>query len=143
MHELSRYLFLAGALIFIVLGTAHVIKTPYGTDEIKGLSPRNPEMRKAMAQETLVLTKRTNLWLVWVGFKLSHSLGILLLGVVVILVGRNPATFQQQASVFQPLTVVVTGVYVALALRYWFRSPIVGLTLAGVCFLASWALSAR
>lgn len=142
MPELSRYLFLAGALILLVLATLHVLKTPQGTDEIKGLSPRNPEIRAAMARETAILTRRTNLWLLWVGFNLSHSLGLILLGVVVILVGRNPVTFEQQASVFQPLAVVVAGLYMALAFRYWFRAPIVGVTLAAGCFVASWVVAA-
>ena len=62
MRELSRYLFLAGALTFIALGALHVIKTPQGTGEVNGLSPLNAEIRKAMAQEALVLTGRTNLW---------------------------------------------------------------------------------
>jgi hypothetical protein len=38
---------------------------------------------------------------------------------------------------FLPLTVAVSGLYLVLALRYWFRTPIIGVGLSGVCFVAS------
>lgn len=137
MPELSRYLFLIGALPFVLLGLAHALATPRTTAEPKGLSPRDPSLREAMSKETLLLTRRTNIWLAWVGFNLSHSLGAVLFAGVVLLIGRSPASFQAQAGMFLPLTVVVSGLYLVLALRYWFRTPIIGIALSGVCFVAS------
>lgn len=121
MSELSRYLFLAGALPFIILGSAHALATPGSPGESKGLSPRDPALREAMSKDTVLLTRRTTMWLGWVGFNLSHSLGAVLFGSVVLLIGRSPASFQGQASLFLPFAVVVSGLYVALAARYWFR----------------------
>lgn len=46
MADLSRYLFLLGALPFIVLGTAHALATPLTPDENKGLSPRDLAYRQ-------------------------------------------------------------------------------------------------
>lgn len=140
MPELSRYLFLVGALPFVVLGMAHAFATPRLPAESKGLSPRDPALREAMAKETVLLTRRTNLWLAWVGFNLSHSLGAVLFGAVVLLVGRSPASFRAEAGVFVPLAVVVSGLYLRLGLRYWFRTPIVGIALSGACFVAAWVL---
>lgn len=137
MPELSRYLFLVGGLPFVLLGLAHALATPRTTAERKGLSPRDPALREAMSKETLLLTRRTNIWLAWVGFNLSHSLGAVLFAGVVLLIGRSPASFQAQAGMFLPLTVVVSGIYLVLALRYWFRTPIIGVALSGVCFVAS------
>jgi uncharacterized membrane protein YobD (UPF0266 family) len=87
-----------------------------------------------------MLTRRTNVWLAWVGFNLSHSLGAVLFGVVVVLIGRNQATFEAQASLFLPLAVLVAGLYLVLAIQFWFRTPIIGLALSGVCFAVSWTL---
>ena len=140
MAELSRCLFLAGAVPFVLLGLAHVLATPRMTAESKGLSPRDPALRDAMAKETVLLTRRTNLWLAWVGFNLSHSLGAVLFGGVVLLIGRTPVSFQAQASVFLPFAVVVSGFYFVIGLRYWFRTPIIGIALSGVCFILSWLL---
>lgn len=143
MLELSRHLFLAGALPFIVLGLAHAAATPRTPDRAKGLSPRDPALREAMARASVLLTRRTTLWLAWVGFNLSHSLGAVLFGSVIALIGRSPVSFQAQGSVFLPLAVLVSGTYLGLALRYWFRTPIIGIALSNVCFLASWVLFAR
>lgn len=140
--ELSRHLFLVGALPFVLLGLAHAFATPRMPAESKGLSPRDPALREAMSKETILLTRRTNMWLAWVGFNLSHSLGAILFGGVVLLIGRSPASFLAQANLFLPLAVVVSGLYLVLGFRYWFRTPIIGIALSGVCFVASWAFFA-
>jgi hypothetical protein len=80
MTEFSRYIFLVGALPF--LGVIHALETPLTLAESKGLSPRDPALRETMARETTLITRRTNMWLAWVGFNLGHSLGVILLGVV-------------------------------------------------------------
>ena len=142
MLELSRYLFLIGALPFIVFGLLHAAATPQTPAHAKGLSPRDPAVRDAMAHDTILLTRRTTVWLAWVGFNLSHSLGLLLIGVVVVLIGRTSASFQAQAAVFLPLAVLVSATYLVLGVRYWFRTPIIGISLACVCFFVSWVLFA-
>jgi hypothetical protein len=48
MLELSRYLFLIGALPFIVFGLLHAAATPQTPAHAKGLSPRDPAVRDAM-----------------------------------------------------------------------------------------------
>lgn len=140
MVELSRYLFLSGALPFVVLGIAHALATPLTLEESKGLSPRDLAYRQSMAEQTVLLTRRTNLWLTWVGFNLSHSLGAVLFGVVVLLVGRSPAAFAANWPAFVPLAIVVSGVYLAIGLRYWFRTPIVGIIISNTCFVSSGVL---
>ena len=138
MSELSRYLFLIGAVPFVFLGTAHAFATPLQPADSKGLSPRDPAMREAMTRETPLLTRRTNLWLAWVGFNMSHSLGAVLFGVVVLLIGRNATTYSAQAGVFLPLAVVVSALYLLLGVRYWFRTPVIGIAFSGACFVAAW-----
>jgi hypothetical protein len=93
-----------------------------------------------MVRDTLLLTRRTNMWLAWVGFNLSHSLGAVLFGVVVALIGRSQATFRAEACVFLPLALLVSGVYLVLAIRCWFWTPLVGIALSSACFTVSWAL---
>jgi len=143
MLELSRYLFLLGALPFVVLGFAHAVATPQTPAQAKGLSPRDPAVRDAMARDSILLTRRTTLWLAWVGFNLSHSLGAILFGAVVVLIGRTSASFEAQAAVFLPLAVLVSATYLVLGVRYWFRTPIIGISAACVCFWLSWVLFAR
>ena len=140
MTELSRYLFLAGAVPFLVLGIAHALATPLEPGQAKGLAPRDPAYGQSMAQQTIRLTRRTNLWLAWVGFNLSHSLGAVLFGVVVLLAGGTAEAFRANAALFVPFAVVVSALYLAIGLRCWFRTPIVGIAVATACFVASWTL---
>lgn len=81
------------------------------------------------------------MWRVWVGFSLSHSLGVVLLGLVVILVGRTSASFAYNAAVFAPLAIAASLAYLALGLAYWFRAPVIGVGLSVLLFTAAWVIS--
>ena len=139
MNELSRYLFLAGGLPLLFLGVAHAFATPVELDKPKGLSPRDPAVGEAMSRTSVLLTRRTDMWRAWMGFNLSHGLGAVLFGVVVLLIGRSPASFAAEGPVFLPLAVVISAIYLALATKYWFREPIIGCALSLVLFLLSWS----
>ena len=119
MKELSRYLFLAGALPFLLLGTVHAVHTPRQPYERKGLSPSDPSLAESMARSRVL-----------VFFNLSHSLGIVLFGVLVVLVGRTSASFGYNAALFLPLAVVVSIAYLSLGVAYSFRTPIIGIGLS-------------
>ena len=140
MNELSRYLFLAGAAPFLVLGLAHALATPLATTDRKGLSPSDPALAEAMARGRALLTNRTDLWRCWVGFNLSHSLGAVAFGAFVLVVGRSAPSYAAQAAFCGPLAVAVSGAFLALGLRYWFRTPIVGCAFAFACFALSWGV---
>ena len=141
VQELSRYLFLAGGLLFLLLGTAHVVHTPQQPGERKGLSPADPGLAESMARSRVLLTGRTDMWRTWVGLNLSHSLGVFLLGLVAVLVGRTPASFAYNAAVFVPLAIAVSLAYLGLGLAYWFRTPIIGVGLSVLLFSCAWVFS--
>ena len=138
MLELSRYLYLAGALPFLVLGIAHAMATPRRPGDAKGLSPSDPQLAEAMTRSGLRLTRRTDMWRAWVGFNLSHSLGVLVFATFVFVTGRSASAFGTEAHIGIPFALVVAAGYLWLARRYWFRTPLIGCVLAVVLFLASW-----
>ena len=140
MQELSRYLFLAGAVPFLLLGTAHAVLTPRQPNERKGLSPSDPRLAESMARSRILLTRRTDMWRAWIGFNLSHSLGAVLFGVVVVLVGRTSASFGYNAALFLPLAVVISIAYLSLGIAYWFHTPIIAIGLSVLLFSAAWML---
>jgi hypothetical protein len=138
MPELSRYLYLAGALPFLVLGIAHAIATPRAPADVKGLSPSDPQLAEAMTRAGLRLTRRTDMWRAWVGFNLSHSLGLVIFAAFVFVTGRSLPVFAQEAHISIPFALVVAAGYLRLARRYWFRTPLIGCLLSVVLFLAAW-----
>jgi len=137
MPELSRYLYLAGALPFFVLGLAHLAATPRAPVDVKGLSPSDPQLAEAMTRSGLRLTRRTDMWRAWVGFNLSHGLGVLVFALFVFVTGRSASVFATEARIGIPAAFVIATVYLWLARRYWFRTPFIGCLLAAVLFLAS------
>ena len=80
------------------------------------------------------------MWRAWVGFNLSHSLGLVLFGGVIVLVGRTSASFGYNAGVFLPLAIVVAIAYLILSMAYWFRTPIIAIGLCVLLFSAAWVL---
>ena len=80
------------------------------------------------------------MWSGWVGFNLSHSLGVILLGAVVLVVGRSADNFAREAAVFVPLALCAAAAYLVLGVKYWFRTPIIGCASSLALFLASWVL---
>lgn len=140
MPELDRLLFLAGALPYLLLGSAHAWHTPTRPEEKKGLSARDPGVERAMTTTAPRLTDRTDLWRAWVGFNYSHSLGAVLFGLSVVLVGRNDAVYAANAALAAPLALLVALAYLVLGLKYWFRTPIIGIGVSVICFAFAWLL---
>jgi hypothetical protein len=140
MEDWSRYLLLAGALPFVVLGFAHAFSTPTRLDGPRGLSPSDVELAKAMSRTRLRLTARTDMWRAWMGFNFSRSLGVLLLGAVVLVIGRSTTSFEAEGRIFVPFSVLGSALYLLLASKYWFRTPVVACALSLVLFLGSWVL---
>ena len=140
MADLSRILFLAGAVPYLVLGAAHAWHTPFRIDQKKGLSARDPAVEKAMTTTSPRLTARTDLWRAWVGFNYSHSLGAVLFGLFVVLIGRSEAIYAANASLAAPLALGVALAYLVLGIKYWFRTPIIGIAFSVISFALSWIL---
>jgi hypothetical protein len=138
MLELSRYLYLAGALPFLVLGIAHALATPVGPADVKGLSPSDPQLAEAMTRSGLRLTRRTDMWRAWVGFNFSHSLGVVAFAAFVFVTGRSAPAFAAEAHIGIPFALVVAAGYLWLARKYWFRTPLIGCLLSVLLFIAAW-----
>ena len=80
------------------------------------------------------------MWRAWIGFNFSHSVGVLLFAALAIGAGARIRT--PPVGIIAALT-LIGGVYLALALRYWFRVPAIGIAIGTGCFAAAWVLSLR
>jgi hypothetical protein len=127
----ERLLLLAGAAIFAVLGSLHLLYTFVGTR----LQPRDPAAIAAMQATHPRLTQQTTVWRAWIGFNASHSLGAIAFAAFVIgLAGWRMDVMRAQPA-FAWLAAANALAWLALARAYWFRIPIVGLLLASACFV--------
>ena len=74
----ARILMVLSASIIFTLGVVHLVYTFWGPM----LTPRDPALQISMSQISPVITKETTIWRCWVGFNASHSMGLMLFGLV-------------------------------------------------------------
>jgi hypothetical protein len=74
----ARLLMTASALVLLVFGLIHLACTFRGTK----LTPRDPELQQRMKEVSPVISRETTMWKAWVGFNASHSLSVILFGLV-------------------------------------------------------------
>ncbi len=74
----ARILMVFSASIVFTLGVVHLVYTFSGPM----LTPRDPALQISMSQISPVITKETTMWRCWVGFNASHSMGLILFGLI-------------------------------------------------------------
>ncbi|MGC1477194.1 MAG: hypothetical protein WA804_15205, partial [Terriglobales bacterium] len=74
----ARILMVLCASIVFTLGVVHLVYTFWGPK----LTPRDPALHVSMSQISPVITNETTMWRAWVGFNVSHSIGLILFGLV-------------------------------------------------------------
>ena len=134
---LSQILMFASAAIVFTLGTIHLIYT-FASNKFQ---PRDLAVAEQMKQVAPVISKQTTMWLAWIGFNASHSLGAMLFGVLYGYLIVFHFQFLLQAKFLLLVGALFLGSLVLLAKRYWFSVPFVGIVSSTVLFLAGAALA--
>jgi hypothetical protein len=133
----ARILMIVSASIVFTLGVAHLAYSFWGPQ----LTPRDPALQVSMSQISPVITKETTMWRCWVGFNASHSMGLILFG----LVFGFLASAQSRLLFHSPFLLVVglamLGSLAVLCKVYFFSAPLTGISIALACYVASIALS--
>jgi multisubunit Na+/H+ antiporter MnhE subunit len=125
------------ASIVFTLGIFHLVYTFWGPK----LTPRDPSLQISMKQISLVLTNETTMWRSWVGFNASHSMGLILFGLVFgfLALAHGQLLFQSPFLLAVGLAMLVG--YVVLCKFYFFSVPLIGISISLVCYVASIAIS--
>jgi hypothetical protein len=142
----ARSLVAVGAALFIAMGAVHGLFTLRDVFDPKAFTPTDGSVRQAMQGAKLAFNRRANVWLAWLGFNLSHSLGLLVFGGVALMLGWRHFGVFADSLVVQALTILVAACYFVLSVRFWFWGPALGSGTALLCFLLSaflcWARAA-
>ena len=133
----SRLFMLLSAGVVLMLGIIHLVYTFSGTK----LMPRDPSLQVSMSLTTPVITKETTMWRCWVGFNATHSIGLILFGLVF-----GYLALAQPRVVFESWFLLTTGMATLAALAvlsrmYFFNAPLLGIGIASICYVVSVALS--
>jgi hypothetical protein len=130
---IEQILLIVGAVIFGALGTIHLVYTFFSNK----FNAFDENVTKAMKSTSPVLTKETTMWDAWVGFNASHSLGAMLLTAFYVPLAINNMEVIRETPWFSILPVVIGLSYLALAKKYWFKIPFIGILISTVCFIGA------
>ena len=134
---IAKILMVASAGILLTLGVVHLAYTFWGSK----LTPRDPALQVSMSQISPVITRETTMWRTWVGLNASHSMGLILFG----LIYAYLALFHADLLFKSPFLLIVgLGTilgFVLLAKLYFFSVPFAGVYVALACYIASIAFS--
>ncbi|HET6448444.1 MAG TPA: hypothetical protein VFG31_04975 [Conexibacter sp.] len=84
---------------------------------------------------------KPSMWSFWLGFNVSHGLGVFCIGLLCLLIGSYDFDLVQRIDALQPLTIAIPAIYFVVALRYWFNGVMLLTGVATACFTIA-ALSA-
>jgi len=124
------------AAIMAVLGCLHLFYTwrDFG-DRPRYFRPQDRTLLDAMKlTRTNIAPNGRDYWSGVLGFNLSHSLGVLMLALLV-----GVATFYR-ITWLEPLLVIIALAYAAIAWRCWFVVPMTGALAAALFMTVGWLL---
>jgi hypothetical protein len=133
----ARILMVLSASIVFTLGVVHLVYTFWGPK----LTPRDPALQISMSQIAPVITKETTMWRCWVGFNASHSMGLILFGLVFGFLALAHGQLLFQSPFLLVVGLAMLGGFVVLCKVYFFNAPLAGISISLACYVASIALS--
>jgi len=133
----ARILMVLSAGIVFTLGVIHLGYTFWGTN----LTPRDPALQTIMNQTSPVITKETTMWKCWIGFNASHSMGLILFGLIFGYLALAHSRVLFQSPFLLVVGLAMLGGFVVLSKIYFFRTPLVGISISLACYGASVVLS--
>ena len=133
----ARVLMVVSASIVLTLGVVHFIYTFWGAN----LTPADPALQIGMSRTSPVITKETTMWRCWIGFNASHSMGLVLFGLVFgfLAVAHHQLLFESPFLLGVGLAML--GGFVVLSRLYFFRVPLLGVSASLACYVAGIVLS--
>ena len=132
---MKTYLPLAAAAIIAVLATIHLVYTLRDIfSEPRYFTPRDRTLMQALQTTKLSLAPTGHdFWSATLGFHLTHSIGLLLFALLIVLSVTTPL------PALRPLLIGVALLLTLIAWRCWFHIPLMGCAAVTVLLVAGWA----
>ena len=128
---LASTLIAISAGIVLLFGSIHLLYTLHGNK----LHPRDPAVLEAMQKTHPVITRQTNMWRANHGFNITHSMGLILFGLVYGYLALVQTALLWQSSFLIAVGLITLVAYVVLARLYFFSIPFRGVTLATLLYV--------
>ena len=129
---ISRILIAACAAIILFFGSVH-LECTFFTDQ---LTPAEGQMETAMKRVVPRISSGTTMWKAWVGFNVSHSMGLMLFGLIYGYLTVYQWEVLRRSYFLSGLGLLVLVGYVVLARVFWFKDPLIGVSTATLLYVA-------
>lgn len=129
---LASILLAGSAAIVLLFGSMHLLFTFNGPK----LHPRDPAVAAAMKATTPVITRETTVWRATLGFNATHSMGLMLFGLIYGYLALAQPVMLWQSGFLLALGLVTLIAYLVLAKLYFFSMPFRGIALATILYIA-------
>jgi hypothetical protein len=126
----AKSLMVLSASIIFTLGVTHLVYTFWGPK----LTPRDSALQISMSQISPVITKETTMWRAWVGFNASHSMGLILFGLVFGFLALAHGQVLFRSPFLLVVGLAMLGAFVVLV-------PLTAICISLACYVTSIALS--
>jgi len=133
----ARILMVLCASIVLTLGVLHLVCTFWGPS----LTPRDPALQISMSQSSPIMTNETTMWRCWVGFNASHSMGLILFGLIFGYLALAHGQLLFRSPFLLVVGVAMLGGLIVLCKVYFFSWPLTGINISLACYVVSIALS--
>jgi len=128
---------LLSASIVFTLGVVHLVYTFRGPM----LTPSDPALQISMSQIAPVITNETTMWRCWVGFNASHSMALILFGLIFGFLALAHGRLLFQSPFLLVVGLAMLGGLVVLCKVYFFSGVLIDITISLACYVASIAAS--
>ena len=132
--------FIAGTLPCIFAGGLHAALAVVDTVRPTYFAPRDDgSLQPAMERTQMRFAGRSapTMWRSWLGFNLSHGLGVFTFGLLCLLIATYDFRIVERVDAIRPLTIAFSAAYFVLALRFWFWGPVLLTAVATACFVVA------
>jgi hypothetical protein len=136
--------FIAGTIPPILAGGGHALLTLLDTVHPTYFTPRDASVRPAVEGTQIRFGGRAapSMWRAWLGFNISHGLGVLVFGLIFLLIAAQDFKVVEQIDAIRPLSIAIPATYFVVALRFWFYGPVILTATSTACFIVATVLSA-
>ena len=131
---MARLFFELGTVPFIALGAMHALLALRDVVAPRAFAPVDEAVRQRMIDEPLRLTGGMTMWDAWLGFNISHGLGLVTFGTVFLTLAIHDYEAVSDVRALMALTLIVPAIYFALAVRFFYSLPATCVAVGIVCF---------
>lgn len=141
--------FIAGTIPFMLAGGIHALATLLDTARPMFFAPIDRSVLPALTDTGIRFRQMfpggsgatPSMWRAWLGFNISHGLGLFTFGLLCLLVGTYNFDLVEDIDAMRPVTTAVSAAYLALSFRFWFYVPTATIGLGTACFAVASVLS--